>query len=41
MAELEVTSVAALVVTVGGPAVVNESTVPNVVPSLFEAIAQK
>ena len=36
-----VTVVAAVVVTVGAAGVVNDSTAPNVVPSAFEAIAQK
>ena len=33
-------SVTALVVTSGTPMVVNDSTAPNDVPSLFDAIAQ-
>jgi hypothetical protein len=37
----EVTSVAALVVTVGTARVVNDSTAPNDRPSPLEAIAQK
>ena len=40
VAELDVISVAAEVVVVGAPGVVNESTAPNPVPSKLEAMAQ-
>jgi hypothetical protein len=40
VAVVEVTSVAAVVVTVGGAAVVNDTMVPTEVPSAFWAIAQ-
>ena len=39
-AEVLVTLDAAVVVTVGGEGVVNETTPPNEVPTAFEAIAQ-
>jgi hypothetical protein len=41
VALLDGTLVAAEVVTMGGPGVVNDRTPPNEVPSLFDAMAQK
>jgi len=40
VAEVPAMSVAAVVVAVGGPGVVNETTPPNEVPWLLDAIAQ-
>ena len=40
VAELEVTTVAASVVTLGAAMVVKESTEPKAMPSLLEAMAQ-
>jgi hypothetical protein len=40
-AEVDVTAVAAEVVSVGAFAVVKDSTLPNAVPEGFEAIAQQ